>query len=193
MQVNTHNNRRSQQSSEKIVRAVFGIIHDEKRPIGKITVKEVCQRAEINRSTFYAHYRDVFDVAESVERHMAQLGKESLLNGWQIGNSMRAGLECMFEFFKEYREFYLMYLAESRAPSVILMMVEEFQEQLESMVADELGYKLEGELEYHQAFLIAGMSALVFKWLKDGCKETTAQLYEILEREYKNNRLLFRE
>lgn len=191
--MNTHNNRRAQNSSEKIVRAVFGIIHDDKKPLGKITVKEVCERAEINRSTFYAHYKDVFDVGESVERRMAHMGKESILKGWEKGNSMRAGLESMFEFFREYREFYLMYLAESRAPSVIMMMVGEFQEQLENMRDDELGYKLDGELEYHQTFLIAGMSALVFKWLKDGCKETTAQLYEILEREYKNNHLLFRE
>lgn len=189
--MNTHNNRRAQNSSEKIIRAVFGIVHDENKPISKITVKEVCEKAQINRSTFYAHYSDVFDVSEKVERRMAQMGKESILNGWAKGGSMRAGFESMFEFFKEHREFYLMYLAESRAPSVVMMMVDEFQEQLENMRADELGYKLDGELEYHQAFLIAGMSALIFKWLQGGCKETAAQLYEILEREYKNNHLLF--
>ena len=29
----------------------------EKKPINKITVKEVCELAELNRATFYAHYR----------------------------------------------------------------------------------------------------------------------------------------
>lgn len=191
--MNKHNNRRAQNSAERIVRAVFGIMHDEGKPIGKITVREVCERAEINRSTFYAHFKDVYDVSESVERRMAELGRESILEGWRIGNSMRAGFENMFAFFREYREFYMLYLEEARAPSIMLMMVEQFREQLESMSCDELGYKFDGELEYHQAFLIAGMSALVFNWLKNNCRETPAQLYEILEREYKNNRLLFRE
>lgn len=191
--MNKHNNRRAQDTVERIIRAVFGIMHDDKKPISKITVREVCERADINRSTFYAHYKDVYDVGESVERHMAEMGKESILTGWERGNSMRAGLESMFAFFKEYREFYMLFLSESLEPSVIMLMVDQFREQLDSMNGEELGYEIDGELEYHQAFLIAGMSALVFRWLKSGCKETPAQLYEILEREYKNNSLLFNE
>lgn len=30
----------------------------EKKPINKITVKEICDIAEINRATFYTHYAD---------------------------------------------------------------------------------------------------------------------------------------
>ena len=29
----------------------------KEKPIAKITVKEICERAEINRSTFYKHYQ----------------------------------------------------------------------------------------------------------------------------------------
>ena len=32
----------------------------EKKLINKITVKEVCELAERNRATFYAHYTDCF-------------------------------------------------------------------------------------------------------------------------------------
>ena len=28
------------------------------KPVNKITVKEICERAELNRATFYAHYSD---------------------------------------------------------------------------------------------------------------------------------------
>ena len=31
----------------------------KEKPVAKITVKEICERAEINRSTFYKHYQDV--------------------------------------------------------------------------------------------------------------------------------------
>ncbi|HIZ78592.1 MAG TPA: TetR/AcrR family transcriptional regulator [Candidatus Lachnoclostridium stercorigallinarum] len=37
------------------------------KPLEKIRVKELCGRAEINKSTFYAHYRDIFDLAEQLE------------------------------------------------------------------------------------------------------------------------------
>lgn len=31
----------------------------KQKPLGKITVKEICEKAQINRSTFYKHYEDV--------------------------------------------------------------------------------------------------------------------------------------
>ena len=40
------------------------------KPINKITVKEVCERAELNRATFYAHYSDCFDLLESIEEEL---------------------------------------------------------------------------------------------------------------------------
>ncbi len=30
----------------------------EKKPINKITVKEVCELSELNRATFYTHFTD---------------------------------------------------------------------------------------------------------------------------------------
>jgi len=38
-----------------------------KKPIEKITVKELAQLANINKATFYLHYRDLYDLAEQME------------------------------------------------------------------------------------------------------------------------------
>ncbi|RYG72368.1 TetR/AcrR family transcriptional regulator [Lentibacillus lipolyticus] len=37
------------------------------KPISAITVKEICEQADINRSTFYTHYNDQFDLLEQIE------------------------------------------------------------------------------------------------------------------------------
>jgi AcrR family transcriptional regulator len=37
------------------------------KPVSRITVKELCDIAEINRATFYTHYRDPFDLLEKLE------------------------------------------------------------------------------------------------------------------------------
>lgn len=50
----------------------------EKKPVNKITVKEVCELAELNRATFYAHYTDCFDLLESIETEMLGGFEESL-------------------------------------------------------------------------------------------------------------------
>ncbi len=38
-----------------------------KKPVSRITVKELCEIAEINRATFYTHYSDPFDLMEQLE------------------------------------------------------------------------------------------------------------------------------
>ena len=40
--------------------------------MAKITVKELCEQANVNRATFYAHYRDLFDLHEEIERERAR-------------------------------------------------------------------------------------------------------------------------
>ena len=39
------------------------------KPVERITVKEVCALAQINRSTFYRQYRDCFDLMDQLEQH----------------------------------------------------------------------------------------------------------------------------
>lgn len=37
------------------------------KPIGRISVKELCEAAGVNRSTFYQHYPDVYALLEEIE------------------------------------------------------------------------------------------------------------------------------
>ena len=38
-----------------------------KKALEKITVKELCESARINKSTFYAHYKDIYDLSDAME------------------------------------------------------------------------------------------------------------------------------
>ena len=43
-----------------------------KMPLEKIRVNELCRIAEINKSTFYAHYQDIYQLSEEVEQEVLQ-------------------------------------------------------------------------------------------------------------------------
>ena len=53
--MNKPNNKRSRNTDEAIIHAAFAAMVEGKKPVSKITVREICERAQINRSTFYAH------------------------------------------------------------------------------------------------------------------------------------------
>ena len=52
---------RSAVRSRKLIKAALADLLQEK-PLDKITVTDVVNRAQINRGTFYAHYTDIPDV-----------------------------------------------------------------------------------------------------------------------------------
>ena len=48
------------------------------RPLQNISVAELCIKAEINRSTFYAHYADIFDLQQRLEEEIYLEFQETL-------------------------------------------------------------------------------------------------------------------
>ena len=38
-----------------------------KKSLEKITIKELCETAQINKSTFYVYYRDIYDLSDKIE------------------------------------------------------------------------------------------------------------------------------
>ena len=57
------------QKTEKAIRDAFLDIR-RKQPLEKIKVRTICQRAMINTSTFYNHYRDVQDLSDKLENEL---------------------------------------------------------------------------------------------------------------------------
>ena len=44
----------------------------EGKEVDKITVKELCERAEISKPAFYSHYGNIYDVVDEVEDEVVQ-------------------------------------------------------------------------------------------------------------------------
>lgn len=66
--MNTKNNQRFQDNEKKIEECLVRML--DTQDISQITVRSICQGANINRTTFYAHYQDVYDLLGKLERKM---------------------------------------------------------------------------------------------------------------------------
>lgn len=51
----------------------------KEKPISAITVKELCEVADINRSTYYAHYTDAYDLLYKIEEEFIEDMIETLM------------------------------------------------------------------------------------------------------------------
>lgn len=57
----------------------------KEKQLYSVTVKEICELADINRSTFYAHYADQFDLLEQIEEELLD-DLRDLLGAYQVGD-----------------------------------------------------------------------------------------------------------
>lgn len=72
-----------------------------KKPIERITVKELCDKAQINKSTFYSHYHDIYDLSDYLENEVVDSILEGLNYPEYMLENQAAFTRKLFECFLE--------------------------------------------------------------------------------------------
>lgn len=82
--------------TKQLIRGTFAELLHEKRSIEKISVTELAKRAGLNRSTFYAHYDDIWQVADDLKTETMRVFFE---------NETTDSLENVEHFFDEIYQY----------------------------------------------------------------------------------------
>ena len=99
--MNIRNNKRRRESQEKIERAFIELL--QTCEIKDITVSDLIKMTELNRSTFYANYIDIFDLADKT-REKLENDFSNLFADYDYFNE-RSGALKMFKHIKENQIF----------------------------------------------------------------------------------------
>ncbi len=169
--MNTKNNKRRRESVEKIEKAFIELL--QSKELKEITVSDICKITGLNRSTFYANFLDVYDLAdklrEKLEADFAGLFSED--------NDMRErnGALKMFTHIKENQIFYKTYfkLGYDEKHQVLIYDTDRAEKDFGGT-----------HIKYHIEFFRNGLNAIIKMWLSGGCVESPAEMAEIIKREY---------
>lgn len=93
------------EKTERAIKQAFMTLRNQK-PMEKIKVKELCDLACINKSTFYAHYQDIYALANAMEEEMVQKVVASLpqLTSDDISERTEWLTREMFRAFVEHQD-----------------------------------------------------------------------------------------
>ena len=101
--MNKKNNKQFQGSAVRMERAMLELMNCF--PFEKITVKTICDRAGVNRSTFYAHYTDIYDMIEQMENNL----RKELMERYPVPGSVKPlSVESFLPFLifiREHKDF----------------------------------------------------------------------------------------
>lgn len=93
---------RVQRSKKKIVDSFIKL--RSKKSLERITVAELCRNADINKSTFYAHYRDIYDLSDQIENSIIQDIISSISHPADIIEDQNIFIKELFAAFSDKRK-----------------------------------------------------------------------------------------
>ena len=148
----------------------------KQRPISKITIKGICEDADINRATFYNHYSDQYDLLHQIQKEVID-DISHYLNNYDK-NLKEVPIEMtvkVLEYIKRNAELFNLLL---NSDSVI-----EFQQELIKILGiqklttlSENSRLCKEDTEYIFNFYASGSLGIIRKWLKDGTKKSPKEL-----------------
>lgn len=164
----------------------------EEKDFEYITVKEICKKAGVNRSTFYLHYETVADLlSESVEyinKHFLDYMK---INSIDFASKLH---DCPPEELNlitpQYLTPYLSYIKEHKSifrtavkNAGVLNLDKSYSAMFKYIITPIMDrFKIPQERRnYIMSFYISGLMAIISEWLKDDCKDSIEEVIKIIE------------
>ncbi len=150
----------------------------QEQQISKISVRALCDIAGINRSTFYMHYSDQYDLLAKIQEEVLDnlnkyLGKQNLKPERPISVQV---LTRVLEYVKENVELFKALLSENCDLAFQKRLME-----LAQVISAQQNQSLdERTQEYIKIFGLTGTISMLQKWLYEGMYESPAQMSEFV-------------
>ena len=173
--------RRVQKTRDAIRRSFLELLGE--KGLSKVTVAEVCRRANVGRGTFYLHYLDVYDLYDKVEAEL-HAGLIEIFddafpstddeNGRRLTEGLTGYIEQRGELF--------MLLARAGDGRTLQRLQARFSDRV---LQESRRLNPSGDLGYDAAeavFVVCGMTGVLERWVCDGMVTPRAEVASILER-----------
>jgi Transcriptional regulator len=168
--------------TKKVLKESLAILLLRKN-INNITIKELVDLADVNRGTFYLHYRDIYDMLAQIEAEMLN-DLENISMKFPAGllNKSAQPYICeIFQYIADNQTFCRMLLSphgDMAFVDKLKKLVEEkcFRTLMESFPEHALQH-----YQYFASYTVSGCVGLLQKWMEAGMKVSPQELSQVAE------------
>lgn len=170
-------NRRIIYTKKVIKESLIELLHDNE--IHEITVTDICKKADINRGTFYTHYKDAYDLLQSIEDELFDQILKYVMET-PIETHLNTLLINVFELISQNSSLCKILFCKQRGSKILDRIL---------YIAHKIDIdKLVGNLEINEVYLdylikysIGGILSVIQAWLENDLKESPADLVKFLD------------
>ena len=157
--------RRIKKTEDQILQATLRLLQNQ--TMDELTVKEICNEANVSRSTFYLHYTEPKDIVEQLYNDVA-VTLTNILDNFDLStnsSSYKDFLVAIFEEVEMYKEYFAVLLTTGYHSN--------FRRRLKKILEDKIindnmyRYKNIKEFEYFISFVISGLVECICDNMED--------------------------
>ncbi len=180
--------RRSRRTAMALQQGLIELLLE--KPLREITISELTERADISRTTFYLHYRNIGDLFHQIENniyrqfeqliHLSMTDDHSLLHiePDEKGAPTMPVLLEVFNFIKSNRDLSVVLLNNPDSTFFKKIWSTGHDVLIERMAAIQPEMDV-NQIEYYYLFVINGVRGLIEHWIASKMREPVQQIVEI--------------
>lgn len=165
----------------------------EKKDFAYITVKEICETAGVNRSTFYLHYETVKDLLDESVSHMNEQFLAYMKQDEEgfVTKLQDCPLSELYLVTPEYLMPYLGYIKENKRlfrtateNAKVLGMSDTYGRMFRHVftpILERFGVQ-QNDRAYIMAFYIRGLMGILTEWLEGDCADSMEHVISVIQK-----------
>ncbi len=156
----TKNNRRILITKRILKESLLELMTE--KPIARISVKEICERSEMSRSTFYLHYQDPYELLAEIEGE-ALSDTVSALGSMGSAFGSKESILRFLQYLRENKGTFGVLLCQEESGTFQQVIMEKIAEQIQSSIPD---LQEGADASYKLAFLMNGSLQVIKRWIQ---------------------------
>lgn len=168
-------NRRVRMTKSMMKEALLELL--EKKPLDKITVKDICESADVNRSTFYSYYESIEQLLLEIEDDVLnQLPMNPDSSEDYSNEHFLSALEEFFDYVRDNERLFRILIVQRDSSSFNHRLVNTIMEKYRSVL------KIKDELiaRYTYVYCVSGVIGMLKEWINGNFPISTREFAQIV-------------
>ena len=160
--------RRVKRTKKSLRESLFGLL--EKKNINQITVTELTTKADVNRSTFYLYYNDIFDMMDKIQQEIYAFFLETVVKFKSNFTDIESFVTYCSRFLEFCRDNYSVckFITRNDCNNHL---AEKIKCAVRCVIPDSAKVYPENDPRYYMTtFALSGIITTILEWMNDGMK-----------------------
>lgn len=149
------------------------------QPVSRITVKEICGLSQINRATFYNHYKDPLDLLEHMEQELIDELQQYMSAAQPRG--VHKVLVSMMDKISSDSDLYITLTSENGDNTLPIRIFSICYQYISEDIRQRFPRMTDTEKEWLYIYMAQGCSGILSCWVRNGMKELPEEVSAFME------------